>query len=83
MLALLHKCQSKETDVRLCSVQIVNAMWREKGQELIFCLSDLMLFVVELLEDRSEHVEHATRQMLTTVEKVTGENVHELLKAGM
>ena len=80
LLALLHKTQSAKDDVRLAAVVTLKAAWKARGHDLVGCLSDVLLFAVELLEDECDGVQTATRSLLAVIEDVTGEDVGEMLK---
>ena len=81
VLALLHKTQSPQDHIRLAAVKIILRIFQQRGHEVTGSLSDVMLFIVELLEDSCEEVEMTTRKLIKTIEDVTGEDIADQLQS--
>lgn len=78
--AVLSKTRSQDSHVRLCASKICHAAWKQLGLQLMGCLSEVLMFVVELLEDEDQFVEAEVRAMIKTIELCTGESLQDQLK---
>jgi hypothetical protein len=77
---VLTKSRADDSEVRLNAVRSVHQIWKDLGVQVVPCLSDVVMFASELLEDEDPRVETAVRAMIKTMEDCTGESLQESLK---
>merc|ERR1711988_831827 len=70
VMALMRKTRSKNAAVRLCALNILLTGWKRLGNTLLVCLA-------ERLEDAEEKIEKVARDIIKTVEGLTGESLAE------
>lgn len=80
VMALMRKTRSKNAAVRLCALSTLLTGWKRLGNTLLVCLTEQLSFLAERLEDAEEKVEKVARDIIKTVEGLTGESLAEKLR---
>ncbi|CAJ1333196.1 unnamed protein product [Effrenium voratum] len=80
MQAVLEKTRSEDAEVRLNAVKCAHRIWSDLGVQVVSCLSEVVMYAAELLDDEDARVESAVRAMVKTIEDCTGESLHEALQ---
>lgn len=80
LTAVLSKSRSDDAELRLCSVKVCHKIWLDLGVQVVTALSEVLMFVVELLEDEDPRVEAAVRALVRSMEECTGESLQDHLK---
>jgi len=79
--AILEKSRSEDAEVRLSAVRCVHRIWTDLGVQVVMCLSEVVMYASELLEDEDSRVEMAVRAVIKTMEDCTGESLQDALKS--
>ncbi|PFH34100.1 hypothetical protein BESB_072520 [Besnoitia besnoiti] len=81
-LSLLEKVQScGKGNIRFAAARMYLHLWKRLGLAMVDTLGDSLQTLVELLESADEEIEMATRELVRTIEGLTGESLAEKLKA--
>eukprot|EP00931_Biecheleriopsis_adriatica_P117455 TRINITY_DN92976_c0_g1_i1.p1 TRINITY_DN92976_c0_g1~~TRINITY_DN92976_c0_g1_i1.p1 ORF type:complete len:1392 (+),score=329.94 TRINITY_DN92976_c0_g1_i1:53-4177(+) len=78
--AVLEKARSEDAEVRLSAVRCVHRIWTDLGVQVVPCLSEVVMYASELMEDEDNRIETAVRAMVKTIEDCTGESLQDSLK---
>ena len=77
---LLLKTRSEEKNVRLAVVSVISEVIDALKERYVVLISDLMPFLNELLDDREVEIEKVCKEIVSKLEKVSGENIREYLR---
>ena len=77
---LLLKTRSEEKNVRLAVVSVISEVIDALKERYVVLISDLMPFLNELLDDREVKIEKVCKEIVSKLEKVSGENIREYLR---
>lgn len=80
LTSFLVQSRNRNPEVRRVVLVICDHLWSKIGTQLLATLSEMLVFLVELLEDEDEGVEAAARQVVKTIETLTGECLADHLK---
>jgi U3 small nucleolar RNA-associated protein 10 len=77
---LLMHTRSQDITCRLGAFKVVQHLFDRIGERYLILLNDTLPFLSEGLEDENPEVEATAKQIISRIESLTGDSIHEYLK---
>ena len=77
---ILINARSANPTIRLSTFTIIEHLFSRIGERYLILLNDTLPFLSEGLEDENPDVEITVKSIVSRIEQMTGDSIHEYLK---
>ena len=80
LVQILELVREDNFIIKLLALRTIKNLFGKMHEKYISLISDVVPFVMELLEDLNEKVSNEAAETIKTIEKLTGQNINDYIE---